>query len=211
MAAIVLRRLGHNVRVLEQTSEKNLEEKGAGITVGSSAKEFFAKHDLTKEDYFVFCPGVQYLNSDSKVTRTMKRPLLMSTWSTLFYRLLANLNGTKSEFCPSPPDLPMQQGVCSVEMGVKVIDVSYANGQVTIDYRNTLKSTNGSIQSDLVISADGASSIVRQILLPNINRTYAGYVAWRGFVIERDVSQKSREILDPECNAFAYSGGYILW
>lgn len=39
----------------------------------------------------------------------------------------------------------------------------------------------------LVVAADGLGSRARQLLLPGSEPTYAGYVAWRGTVDERDV------------------------
>ena len=38
----------------------------------------------------------------------------------------------------------------------------------------------GVMDADLVVGADGASSRVRQCLCAEVQRTYVGYVAWRG-------------------------------
>lgn len=52
---------------------------------------------------------------------------------------------------------------------------------------------DGSLIADLVIGADGPSSTTRKILQPEVERTYAGYVAWRGTVLESEVSEEAKE------------------
>jgi len=41
---------------------------------------------------------------------------------------------------------------------------------------------------DLLVCADGVSSTARGLLLPDVWPTYAGYVGWRGTVLEADLS-----------------------
>jgi 2-polyprenyl-6-methoxyphenol hydroxylase-like FAD-dependent oxidoreductase len=38
----------------------------------------------------------------------------------------------------------------------------------------------GRIEADVLVSADGAQSLTRRRLLPDVASRYAGYVAWRG-------------------------------
>ena len=48
-----------------------------------------------------------------------------------------------------------------------------------------------STQANLVIAADGPSSYIRRLLLPEVQRTYTGFVAWRGTVSEKDASEEA--------------------
>jgi 2-polyprenyl-6-methoxyphenol hydroxylase-like FAD-dependent oxidoreductase len=68
----------------------------------------------------------------------------------------------------------------------------------------------GSLKSDIVIGADGPSSTIRKILMPDVERTYAGYVAWRGTVLEREVEEKTRECFAEKFTFFHSEGLQIL-
>ena len=47
---------------------------------------------------------------------------------------------------------------------------------------------------DLVVAADGSGSMIRRLLLPEVERRYVGYVAWRGTVQENLMSEEMKEI-----------------
>lgn len=68
----------------------------------------------------------------------------------------------------------------------------------------------GSLKANMVIGADGPSSTVRKILLPHVERTYAGYVAWRGTVLESEVEAETRECFAEKFTFFHSEGLQIL-
>jgi 2-polyprenyl-6-methoxyphenol hydroxylase-like FAD-dependent oxidoreductase len=68
----------------------------------------------------------------------------------------------------------------------------------------------GGLKADMVIGADGPSSTVRKILMPDIERTYAGYVAWRGTVLESDVEEGTRDCFAEKFTFFHSEGLQIL-
>ena len=51
-------------------------------------------------------------------------------------------------------------------------------------------------RADLLIGADGLRSTLREQYLPQAQPLYAGYVAWRALIDERDVPPGSREIFE---------------
>ena len=63
---------------------------------------------------------------------------------------------------------------------------------------------------DLVIAADGPGSSIRKMLCPGTERTYVGYVAWRGTVDESQVSEETKTLFRTCLNYFIYEDGHIL-
>jgi 2,6-dihydroxypyridine 3-monooxygenase len=49
------------------------------------------------------------------------------------------------------------------------------------------------VDADLLVCADGVSSLARARLLPEVRPSYSGYVAWRGTVSERALPAATRE------------------
>lgn len=69
----------------------------------------------------------------------------------------------------------------------------------------------GAVTADLLVAADGAQSPLRRKLLPDLKPHYAGYVAWRGTVPERDMPQDIIEAFDDVFSfGDARSGGHAL-
>lgn len=111
----------------------------------------------------------------------------MTSWDLLYNILRANFDGRFEEgYCQS-----VVSGTCDEKAeylyghtvtGIKKLDTS----RIEISFKNR-DSEEETIEADYVIAADGASSTVRQLLLPDVKRTYAGYVAWRGTVPEGKV------------------------
>ena len=64
--------------------------------------------------------------------------------------------------------------------------------------------------ADLVIGADGPSSTLRRILIPDVKRNYAGYVAWRGTVPEQGASVGAKETFVDESTFYHSRGTQIL-
>ena len=210
MQGIMLKRLGHNVQILEQSTSSERLEGGTGITLGPDALEFFRRYDLMRQSSYISNPGIQFLDSLSKVTRFIKRPMEMSTWNRLYSNLRANFDGYKSSIFPNPPDLFDSDGDAVFSIGKKATDVKYTDRRVTVQYEDLLDGGRHYLQADLVIVSDGASSQIRPLLIPNVQRQYAGYLAWRGYVDESEVSEETRKILDPNFTSYVCKGGYIL-
>ncbi|MCJ1403866.1 hypothetical protein MMC11_007089 [Xylographa trunciseda] len=144
MHAIVLMRLGHNVRILEANSTSTRERQGAGIMAGECMQEFMNTYDISKRPYRAH-----------------------------IFRL-ANFDGLRSLYCLEPLALGGSgNGEAVFETGKTVTDITYSDGLVTVHFDDA-RGVSGSIYADLVIGADGARSIVRQIFEPSAQFKYAG-------------------------------------
>ncbi len=74
-------------------------------------------------------------------------------------------------------------------------NIRYADSSVIVDFEDLVNKASdgrGSVRADLVIAADGSTSHIRQLLRPHLKHTCAGYVAWRGTVLESEVSEEGR-------------------
>ncbi len=119
----------------------------------------------------------------------------------MYFTLRANFDGLESEYCAVPAsehgdgearyevgrkvvavrDLGIGKGL-EVECELMMKDGDEARGERPEDEKETLR-------GDLILAADGPSSTVRRIVCPEVQRSYAGYVAWRGTVPENEASE----------------------
>ena len=96
------------------------------------------------------------------------------------------------------------------ELGKKATNVSYADNKVTVEFEDLVNGGIGSAQPDLVIVADGANSTIRQKLLPSLKHKYSGYVAWRGTVPEKDVSEDTVKLVEKRFTVYPMKQEHIL-
>ncbi|KAL8942198.1 MAG: hypothetical protein Q9211_001496 [Gyalolechia sp. 1 TL-2023] len=209
MQGIMIKRLGHDVHVLEKAASLRAGQ-AAGITAGPEVQAFLDRFDLTHQPYSIPALGVQMINKESQKTRFFRRPMQMTAWSVLYYRLRANFDGLASELCPEPPRHSVGDGRAIFDALKEVTDVKYAHSVVTVQYQGLSTGQNGELKADMVVAADGSNSKIRRAVLPGVERPYAGYVAWRGTVPERQVWGKPRECFSGNVIVFQCLDNYIL-
>jgi len=95
----------------------------------------------------------------------------MASWDLLYHVLRANFDGVSSNYVKSAEDA----GLAKYEYGCNVTNVSVEDNQPVVTYIDRDKKERKE-KPDLIFAADGPSSSVRGMLLPNTKRTYAGYV-----------------------------------
>ncbi|KAL9608151.1 MAG: hypothetical protein Q9167_007003 [Letrouitia subvulpina] len=206
----MIKRLGHDVHILEKSLSSLQSGQAAGIRAGPDVQKFLDRYDLTGQPYSISSPGVQMINNESKVRRFFQRSMQLTGWSTLYYRLRANFDGLASQHCLAPPPASDSDGKAVFDVGKKVTAMEYADQVITVVYQDQFNHQNGSLQADLVVAADGFSSIVHQELLPELTRTYAGYVAWRGTVVESELSEEHHGVFSDRVTVFKCPNNYVL-
>jgi 2-polyprenyl-6-methoxyphenol hydroxylase-like FAD-dependent oxidoreductase len=210
MHGIMLKRLGHNVTILEQSAAHVQHGQAAGIRAGKEVQEFFQKFDLTDQPYFLDCPGLQFIDKDCREVRFVSFPMAMTAWTVLYYRLRANFDGYTSESCPNPPKDLETDGERRLLIGKRVLDIELLKDSVTVLYEDVLNSQRDQITCDLIIGADGCNSTVRRLLLPELERLYAGYVAWRGSILESEATPETVSMMKDNFVVFKMPRTYIL-
>lgn len=96
--------------------------------------------------------------------------------------------------------------------GKRAIGLNYdkAKSRVTVQYVDVTSGEEGSVSADTVIAADGVHSSVAKIMQVPTRKDYAGYIAWRGTVAERLLSQKTIEYFSNRLNFTLLKGTYFI-
>src|ERR1700694_1555914 len=76
-------------------------------------------------------------------------------------------------------------------VGVRLVGFETANDKVTARFEDGREEA-----CDLLVGADGPGSTVRGQVLPSVRSEYAGYVAWRGVVLEHQAPDLAAEFAD---------------
>jgi 2-polyprenyl-6-methoxyphenol hydroxylase-like FAD-dependent oxidoreductase len=161
LAAHALRGAGWDAVVYER-ADSDLRSRGAGLGTHDQLIAIFARLGLPVDRTV----GVEVdtricLDRTGRITHRIAMPQRMSAWSRV-YRLLKDA-------------LPAQQ----YRYGMDLARVEPDERGVTAVFANGTRE-----RGDLLIGADGVRSTVRRQLWPDIEPSYAGYVAWRGLVDE---------------------------
>ena len=118
----------------------------------------------------------------------------------------------KSAAVPEPPAAKKEDGMVEYRPGKRAIGLSYDKdkGRVTVQYVDVTTGEEGSVSAETVIAADGVHSSVAKIMQVPTRKDYAGYIAWRGIVPERLLSQETIEYFSNRLNFTLLKGTYFI-
>ena len=168
-AALVLRDIGCDVRVLERSSAA-LQARGAGIAALDATLRYLTERGGRKRaDVCSATDWIRFLRPDGSVRHEQRHRYLFSSWNTIYTSLL-------DLFDPG-----------RYLLGREVTGFSQAGDGVRV----TLADGTGA-DADLLVCADGVSSLARARLLPQVRPSYSGYVAWRGTLPEQALPDATR-------------------
>lgn len=179
-AAVMLCDLGFSVTVLERYGKGELLDQGAGLRLGEDVKRFLDARNLTA--YGLKCNGTITLDMDGKIAQEGPLTGALTNWSTIH-----GVVRRYFESAGSGDRKPVFRYGCYVR------GVEHAGHRVKVMFEE--KGKEQSLEADLVIGADGASSRVRSTFFPELKRQYVGYVTFRGLARPEDVSDTTRELL----------------
>ena len=212
LQGLQLKRNGVNVIVLEQDPSKDRHSHESGVTIGPSVVALLNKYDTTGRPAAIFAGCISA--AWRKRLRVINRPSPrhMSNWGCLYLILRANFDGMKSAAVPEPPTAKKEDGIVEYRPGKRVIGLSYDKdkGRVTVQYVDVTTGEEGSVSAETVIAADGVHSSVAKIMQVPTRKDYAGYIAWRGIVPERLLSQETIEYFSNRLNFTLLKGTYFI-
>ena len=192
-AAIELSRVGCEVTLFERSGEE-LKDRGAGIGVPPSVIDTFITRDLVDADIPYFSA-----HTFSRIWRTAHErrygylawdqptQLAALNWGVLYRNLRSRV--------PDQVYLTQHRAMALRQRASERVGVELADGTVP--------------EFDLVVCADGYTSLGRQTLFPEVSITYPGYVLWRGFLLEHELTES--EPLDDGIRCLGYPGGHGIF
>ena len=170
--ALLLRDLGFTVDVYERTPGP-LDGRGSGIVLQPDTIRWFTERSTqdianlsTSTDY------VQYLDRSGDVLFRERCTWTYTSWGTFYRALLADF------------------GTEHYHYG------EYACGFGQDDSSATVRFVSGRTESaDLIVFADGVTSVARQRFDAEATLHYAGYIGWRGTVPMSDLDPGTQSVL----------------
>jgi 2-polyprenyl-6-methoxyphenol hydroxylase-like FAD-dependent oxidoreductase len=178
IAAHLLRSVGWDATVFERNAD-DLIGRGAGIGTHQHLIDILRRVGIAFDDSMgVRVSRVLCLDRTGATVLAKDTVRVMSGWARL-YRSLREA-------------LPAE----CYRLGHALARVEADDAGVTAVLANGMRE-----RGDLLVGADGIRSTVRAQFLPDAQPVYAGYVAWRAMIEERDIPEKIRAEVC-ECYAF---------
>lgn len=187
--AVEMLKLGCDVTLLERSGD-TLKDRGVGIGLPTPVMDMFVDRALVDMDIPRFACG-----TTRRVWRTEAEPerghhswdqptnLSVLNWGALYRNLRSRV--------PDP--------VYRTRQHVTAI------GQLDNGARATL-ADGSNLDFDLLICADGYSSLGRRTLFPNVSMDYAGYILWRGAIPENGIADPA--YLEHAIHITGFPGGH---
>ncbi len=186
-AALLLRDLGFEVEIYERSAAE-LEQRGAGIGfLPMSYRYLVERANLDLDDVSVVTHAIHYLGRDGRIVHDERRVYRFSSWNSV-YRSLLHCFGTER-----------------YRLGYEMTHLVADAERPVVEF-----ASHGQREADLVVCADGVGSRSRSALLPSARPSYAGYVAWRGLVLERLLRPSTVRLLADAITYYVCANSHIL-
>lgn len=172
-AGLALQRFGHHVRIFEQAP--NLEEVGAGLTVGPNATHVLEYlglgEDIARYADIPDAGAVKHYRSGATLVSTYRGDTPRQLYGANYYQIhRADLHGllTRAVLSNDPACIHLGHNFKHLEQGSDRVIAHFENGE--------------SAQGDILVGCDGTRSTVRAQLFSLNPLRFTGDIAWRGLV-----------------------------
>lgn len=184
--AVLLRDIGCEVVVYERAAQ-DLEDRGTGIVVLPITERYFTDRGGDDDRVSLELTYWTYVDATGEIVSAEPDHFRFSGWSTIYRALLAEFGRDEYHF------------------GSEVVGFDMAGDRVVARLAD-----GRSDEGDLLVFADGMGSTGRSLLAPDTEPEYAGYVAWRGTVPERNLSPGTRALIADAMVYQVLEPGHIL-
>ncbi len=186
-AGLVLGDLGLDVTIHER-SPAELEQRGAGIGfLPDSYRYLVERAGVDLDAISVTTSRIRYLDRAGDVIHDQHHVYRFSSWNTVYRQLLARVDRSR------------------YFLGCEMTGFESVGEHVRVEFAG-----GASVAADLLVCADGVGSAARRRLLPEVQPSYAGYVAWRGMTPEAGLDDSARAILGDAITYFVSANSHIL-
>jgi len=186
-AALVLRDLGWTVDVYER-SPQLLMARGVGIVAHpASVRYLLERRNTDLSTMTATSRSVRYLDDAGTVVHERAFEYRFTSFYALYRELLDEFDLAHYH---------LSQEVLSFDQDADGVRIQTASGDTG--------------RYDLLVGADGIHSTSRRLLLPEVEPEYAGYIAWRGVVSERDLTHETFSKLHEAITYFLMPNSHIL-
>jgi 2-polyprenyl-6-methoxyphenol hydroxylase-like FAD-dependent oxidoreductase len=186
-AGTLLRSIGWQVDIYER-SPHSLDSRGGGIVLQPDVVEAFQRAGIADEvPLGVVAHERYYLNRDGSIAQKMAMRQTLTSWNLLY--------GLMRRHFPAE----------HYHQGKNLSKISQDETQVTAIFADGTRETG-----DLLVGADGPTSTIRHLLLPDYTPQYAGYVAYRGLVDEGKLDSATAKLLTERFVFYQFQNSHIL-
>lgn len=187
ITGIALRKIGYQVDIYER-SALAMEDRGAGLVIQPGLMNYMVTTGISSNELFgVPATERQILNDRGHAAYKYENDTSFTSWNYLWKQL--------KDYFPES----------HYHYGHRVTGIHQEAAQVTATFFDGKTST-----TDLLIGADGYSSVVREHILPGIEPIYSGYVAFRGLIAEKDLTDAEVEFFSNKFTLYPYSNSHLL-
>ncbi|ETN45445.1 uncharacterized protein HMPREF1541_09276 [Cyphellophora europaea CBS 101466] len=164
-----------SITILERYEIDQLQDLGAGIRTGSEANDAILKFTgQPPEKYAAFVDAYRFISTNGGVSADQPTISWTSTWGQL-YRVLRQSFDADSR--------------CKYRHGCTLSGLTeQVSSSTVVEFQNE-QGKPEILNANVVIGADGASSKVRSLMLPESKRSSVGYVVYRGLVPMEELSE----------------------
>ncbi|RBL94149.1 FAD binding domain-containing protein [Chitinophaga flava] len=186
-AGIALDCKGYDVEIYERSAGR-MQDRGAGLVIQPDMIDYLQEHRIAAKEIFgIPAYERQVLNSNGHPSYTFKNDTSFTSWNYIWQQLKDYFPENRYFF------------------GHQLEKIEEKDNQVTVTFANGVEKT-----ADLVVGADGYSSVTRAHFLPESVPAYAGYVAYRGLIPESKMTDEEIAFFENKFSIYPYQHSHLL-